>query len=115
MDITEFSTYLKNKIIDEGYNFFKYGAFHQFEPMKFYLKNKCNNFIDIIKMDDETYQNKINEICNKYNFTPNSNHINVGHNHKKYNIFYKNKILMENINFIYDDDFKLFGYKKISV
>ena len=112
-NITEFAVYLKNRVKNEGYHFLKYGAFHQFEPMIFYLQDhkKHNINIDFIKME-ENYSQQIKELCVKYNFNYNDNILNKNINNTDYSSYYKNKILIDCINFIYEEDFKFFNYKQ---
>ena len=115
MNITEFAVYLKNKVNKEGYDFFKYGAFHQFEPMIYYIKDfeKYNIKIDFIKMEED-YNDKIENLCMIHSFNYNNNIVNNNTTNINYLDIFKNKLLIECINEIYKKDFEFFKYKKYS-
>ena len=80
-NVKEFAKYLLKRVEKEGYDFLKYGSFHHFEPMYFYLKQyqekKFN--IRILKIE-ENFDEHFKKIWKKYNFKSNfiRNKINIG-------------------------------------
>lgn len=114
MNIIDFAKHLKNKIDNEGYDFFNYGAYHQFQPMVSYIKTKYNYNIDIIKMDNNDFNDKILKMCKKYNLKFINNKIN-NNTTKKINTdtYINNTEFINLINFIYKDDFEYFNYSKL--
>ena len=112
-NINEFASYLVNKIKNEGYDFFFYGAYHQFQPMHYYIENEDLN-IEIIKLDDLNYNEKIKNLCKYYNIPYNNNYLNNNPNKSNYTEYLNDKNLVNNINFIYKKDFELYNYNMIN-
>lgn len=112
-DILTFALDLQKKIENEGYSFFKYGAYHQFQPMTDYIDNNLNLDIEIIKMDDKEYQTKVIDMCKTYKFKYNNIVQNKNANNTNYSSYMKNKKLIECINEIYKKDFIKFNYAMI--
>jgi len=111
MSLIEFAEFLKNKIENEGRDFFKYGAYHQFQPMVDYIDNKKKININIIKIDDNLYENNINKICNMYDINYNSEKINTSIvDNPNYDYYLSNNNFISCINYIYKNDFFMFDY-----
>ena len=111
--LIEFAKYLVNRVKNEGYNFFNYGAFHQFQPSYFYIEDN-NIKSNIIKLDDNNYNKNIKELCSEYGFLYNDIHLNTNPNNSDYNEYLNNKEFIKCINFIYKKDFELYNYDIIS-
>lgn len=111
-NITDFSKYLVDKIKNEGFDFFNYGAFHQFQPMHYYIETNNVN-IEIIKLDDPNFNIKIKELCNNYGLSYNNTYLNINPNKSNYKEYLNNKDLVNCINFIYKKDFELYNYEMI--
>lgn len=111
-DITSFAEYLYKKVKNEGYEFFSYGAYHQFQPMHFYTENKEKFEIEIIKLDNEDYDIKMRNLCKIYNVSYKNEKLNKNPSEENYK-FLINKKLVNYLNFIYEKDFQLFNYEKL--
>jgi hypothetical protein len=112
-NLIEFAKYLVNRVKNEGYNFFNYGSFHQFQPIYFYIEDN-NIKSNIIKLDDNDYNKNIKELCSEYGFLYNDSHLNTNPNNSDYNEYLNNKEFINCINFIYKKDFELYNYDIIS-
>ena len=112
-NMVEFAKYLVNKIKNEGFNFFNYGAFHQFQPMHSYIKNDDVK-IEIIKLDEPNFNKKIKDLCLTYGLSYNNNYLNNNPNKVNYKQYLKNTDFVNCINFIYKEDFELFNYEFIN-
>ncbi len=110
-DITSFAEYLYKKVKNEGYEYFNYGAFHQFQPMHFYTENKEKLKIETIKLDNEDYENKIKNLFKINNIRYKNEKLNKNPSEENYK-FLINKKLVNYLNFIYEKDFQLFNYEK---
>lgn len=98
----EFADYLIERINSEGYDFFNYGSYHQFQPQWMYLNNNYKNVnVKMIKYNTPEYIQFIQECIKKYNLNYNIEQIKF-HN---YNI---SQELKNKIDVIYKDDFNLF-------
>ncbi len=113
-NITDFALYLRDRVKTEGDNFFKYGPFHQFEPMIKYTKENETYHVNFIKLE-QNYENKIKQLCKKYNIVYNNVKLNKNSSELDYSKYKKNKLLVECINEIYKEDFIFFNYKQINV
>jgi hypothetical protein len=102
----EFADYLIDRINKEGYDFFNYGVYHQFQPMWMYLNDntakQININIDIYEMGTEKYISFIEGITKKYNIEFNMDM----YKFNKYNISNK---LKKKLDIIYEKDFSLFN------
>lgn len=105
----EFALYLKKRIESEGREFLKYGAYHQFQEMNEYIKG-CDN-IKIIKLDDEKFKDNIRRLCCDKEILYYDEKVNEGNN-KRYDELLEDKELRDYIYYIYEDDFKMFGYER---
>lgn len=115
MDMKNFAKYLLDRIKNEGYDFLKYGAFHQFEPSIFYIE-KNNPDIHIIKMDDK-YNDNIKALCKKFNIEYDNNLIlnangNRDHGEECYEEIMKDEEYRNILYTIYEEDFKYFEFEK---
>jgi hypothetical protein len=108
----DFAQYLVNKIKKEGFDFFYYGAFHQFQPIHYYIKTK-NMKIEIIKLDDHDFNIKIKNLCDIYGLSYNNVYMNKNPNKLNYKEYLNNKDFVNCINFIYKKDFELYNYHMI--
>tara|TARA_B110000208_G_scaffold873_1_gene1085 strand:- start:3036 stop:3674 length:639 start_codon:yes stop_codon:yes gene_type:complete len=110
MNIKEFAKYLLNRIKNEGYDFFNYDSFHQFQPSIFFIEK--NNFhINIIKMEYE-YNKNIQTLCKKFNIDYDNNlYVNKISN-KNVKEYYADKELCNIIFEIYKADFEYLKYNK---
>ena len=111
-NITEFAKYLVDKIKNQGFDFFNYGAFHQFQPIHYYIETKDME-IDIIKLDESNFNTKIKELCSTYGLCYNNIYLNSNSSNSDYNEYLNNKYLVNHINFIYKKDFELYNYEMI--
>lgn len=106
----DFAKYLLKRINKEGYNFMKYGSYHQFEPMYLFIKQKYTNYkVHIFKTDDEKFTENVKNLCQKFKIVPKNltKFINKG--------TYKKQLddeLKELIYKIYKMDFDYFKYEK---
>ena len=114
--LIEFVEFLKNSIENEGRNFLKYGAYHQFQPMTDYIDNKNVNIkINIIKIDDNLYEDNIIRLSNMYDINYNGEKINTSSvDNPDYNYYLNNKTFINCINYIYKDDFLMFDYDMLN-
>ena len=111
-NLIDFVFFLKKKVEKEGYNFFKFGSYHQFQPMSDYINNSKQK-IDIIKLDDGNYNRKIMEICKKSRNKYNNNKLNMGNGKNDVQYYLNNKTFLSCINYIYKEDFIKFNYNVI--
>lgn len=110
MNIKTFALYLLNKIKIEGYDFFKYGSLHQFQPSIFYIE-KNNPNINILKIENN-YNNTIKQLCNKFNITYDNDAILNKDPNSNYDEILKDVNLKNIIYEIYKEDFEYFNYEK---
>lgn len=99
MNKEEFADHLIEKINNEGYEFFNYNSYHQFQPMWMYLDNPTNININIMELNSEKYI----QFLKKYS--------NFDKARIKVNNYDISESLKKKINIIYKKDFELF--KKI--
>ena len=111
--LIEFAKYLADRVKNEGYNFFNYGSFHQFQPMHFYIETNDVK-INIIKLDDNNYKKKIEILCSDYGYLYKDKSKNANPNNSDYNEYLNNKEFIKCINFIYKKDFQLYKYDIIN-
>ena len=91
----EFADYLIERINNEGYDFFNYGSYHQFQPMWMYIENNQNINLNIIDLNSNNYI----EFLKKYDIDTTKIRIN------RYII---SDNLRNKIDIIYKKDFDLF-------
>lgn len=108
--IFQFAEFLVQRVRKEGFNFFKFGAYHQFQPMHCYLDSPKNQVpIDMIKIDDGDFPSRMKQLTKRFQL-PFSSCKQNANPQNEYSHYFTNSSLLNCINEIYRKDFERFGY-----
>jgi hypothetical protein len=112
MSYTDFAKHLFDKINNEGYDFFQYGTYHQFQPMYDYISSDIPLNIQIVKMEDDiSFKETLKEICSKCNYEYVDTKMNAANTYIEYDkILNENNDLKKYLQIVYKKDFEFFNY-----